>query len=251
MVEGTMEVSRVVDLRERGDQPARIAAYHQIRTLSEGAAMEVLVDEEPTLMMQMVSVQLRNRLHWEVVESGPPLWRVRVYHRSDRHDTSLMELLSHDHERLDRLFADALHRVNRDEVAEAARDLADFGEGLRRHVYAENLILAPSFVTRTDPAGQDPTSVMLREHDQILGEVALIEDCFRDGLPNSAEVAPFFAMLSGGLAKHEGREEQNLFPLWDLALRQAADSGAQRQLIERVQAILAGEEDERVRAEIA
>lgn len=232
-----------IDLRERGDQPARIAAYHQVRHLSPGDYMDLLVDEEPALMMEMVSVQLRNRVHWEVVESGPPLWRVRAYHRSDRHDASLMELLSWDHERIDRLFASALHKVNRNEVASAATDLVDFGLSLRRHVYAENLILAPAFHVERDPAGNDPTSVMIREHDQILEETAMIESFFEDDRPEAGEVAPFLGMLSGGLAKHEGREEQNLFPLWDMALRRAEDHGIQRELIDRVQGILAGDED--------
>lgn len=249
MAASSTEAAQVVDLRERGEQPARLAAYHSIRTLPEGSFMELLVDEEPTLMMQMVAVQLRNRLHWEVAEAGPPLWRVRVYHRADRHDASLMELLSHDHERLDRLFASALHGVNRDEIRDPARDLEAFGLGLRRHVYAENLILVPAFVTRRDPNGTDPTSMMLEEHDRLLGEVAMLETFFIDDLPTPGEVAPFFAMLSGGLAKHEAREEQNLFPMWDHALRQAEEAGAQRELIERVQGILAGDEDAAVAAE--
>jgi uncharacterized protein (DUF2249 family) len=241
-----MTDTTVIDLRERGDQPARMYAYHQIKDLPQGQAMDLLSDEEPALMMRMVAVQLRNRLHWDVVEAGPPLWRVRIHHREDRHDASLMELLSYDHERLDRLFANALHKINANDVAGAAEDFRAFGIGLRRHVHAENDLLAPSFQGPRDPQGNDPTSMMLREHDQILEEVMMLEGYFEDGLPEAGEVAPFFAMLSGTLAKHEAREEQNLFPSWDVALRRADAEGAQEALIQRVQAILDGEEDDQL-----
>ncbi len=80
---------------------------------------------------------------------------------------------------------------------------------------------------------------MLREHEEILEQTALLESQFDEGVDAGWEVAPYFALISGALAKHEGREETNLFPHWSRALRSLPDGGTE--LLARAKAILAGE----------
>lgn len=231
-----------VDLRERGELPAHTYAFYRLRALRQGESAELIAADEPSLTLDAVSLNLRNRIHWEVVEQGPPLWRVRVLPREDVEAVTLMDLLQRDHERVDRLFGSALAKVNAGDLAGAAPDLEAFAQALRRHIHAENELLAPAFVAPRDPFGNDPTSIMLREHEEILQQLGLIEMYFADGLPAAAEVAPFFALLSGQLAKHEGREELNLFPLWERALR-AAGADAEPALVARVKHALAGGEE--------
>lgn len=237
-----MNASIQIDLRERGDLPAHTYAFYRLRTLREGQIAELIAPDEPSLTLDAVSLNLRHRIHWELVEAGPPLWRVRVAPREDVEASTLMDVLQRDHERVDRLFASALGHVNLGQLAAAATELEEFGRGLRRHIHVENELLAPAFSGPRRPFGDDPTSIMLREHEEILQQLTLIEASFDDGLPAAAEVAPFFAMLSGQLAKHEGREELNLFPLWSRALR-AAGPEAEPALVRRVKAALAGEDD--------
>ena len=118
--------------------------------------------------------------------------------------------------------------------------LDDFAAGLRRHVEAENRIVAPEL--GPEPA-VEPLEVMLREHDQLLAQLEEVEKCFAEAppgaVPEAWEVEPFVAILSGTLAKHEHREEANLFPTWGarLALRPAPEREA---LQRRVSAALAG-----------
>ncbi len=230
---------RTVDLRQRGDLAAHSYAYYMLRTLEPGQVCELIADEDPRLLMDGVSLQLRGRIHWELVEEGPPLWKVRVRPRDDTPAGSLTDLLSRDHERLDRLFAHALACVNRTDVAAAQPYMHAFGAGIRRHLRVENEVLAPAFVAPRDPLGADPTSTMLREHDQILEQVAMIETCLEDaaaagdGEPLN-EAVTFMALLSGTLAKHEHREEQNLFPHWDRALAQAPGGEGGQALLQRV-----------------
>lgn len=231
-----------IDLRARGELPAHTYAFYRLRELRAGETAELVAEEEPAMTLEAVSLNLRHRIHWELLEAGPPLWRVRVAPREDVEATTLMDVLQRDHERVDRLFASALGHVNGGELAAAAAELEEFGRGLRRHLHVENELLAPAFSGPRDPFGNDPTSIMLREHEEILQQLTLIEAYFEDGLPAAAEVAPFFAMLSGQLAKHEGREEMNLFPLWSRAL-QAAGPEAEPALVRRVKAALAGEDD--------
>ncbi len=232
-----------IDLRQRGELPAHTHAYYRLRELQPGQVFELLVDEPPRLLMESVSLQLRHGIHWRIEQQGPPLWTVRVQAREDVAAESLTELLERDHLVLDGRFADALHKVNAGRLDEAGEDLRAFSRGLRRHLHVENEILARVFRAPRDPLGHDPTSVMLREHEQILQQLELIEGYFSGELGDVADVAPFMGMLSGQLAKHETREEQNLFPNWQAALRQAgADSEAQ--LMDKVIAILAGEQDD-------
>ena len=234
-----------IDLRERGGVPAHTYAYYKLRDLALGESCDVLVEEEPTLLMESVSHQLRHAIHWRVMENGPPLWRVHVQRRDDVAPTTLVDVLERDHLRLDRLFAAALHRVNDGDVAPAATYLQEFAVGLRRHIHVENDILAPAFVGPRDPLGGDPTSIMLHEHEQILEQVELLESYFAGASPEPGEVAPLFALLSGQLAKHEAREELNLFPNWNIAIRHAP-AGSEQKLIEHVLDIYGGSHDDKL-----
>ncbi len=231
-----------IDLRQRGELPAHTYAYYKVRDLQPGQVFELIADEPPRLLMESVSLQMRHGIHWRIVEQGPPVWTVRVQAREDVAAETLTELLERDHLVLDGLFADALHKVNAGKLEEAADDLRAFSRGLRRHLHVENEILAQVFQAPRDPLGQDPTSVMIREHEQIVQQLELIEGYFSGELGDTAEVAPFMGMLSGQLAKHETREEQNLFPNWQAALRRAGPE-SEKQLLNRVLAMLSGEED--------
>lgn len=205
---------------------AHTRAYYTLRMLEPGQVFDVLLDQDPVLLMEAVSLQLRHEIRWQVESAGPPLWRVRVRRRNDTEPADLADLLSRDHVRLDRLLAGALHKVNAGDAAAAEPEFRAFADGLRRHIRVENDLVTPSLDLPRDPGGQDPTSVMLREHEEILDQVGMVEGQFDEGVDAAWEVAPFFALISGAMAKHEGREETNLFPQWSRALRAMPDGGA-------------------------
>ncbi len=181
--------------------------------------------------MDAVSLQLRHAIHWQVQESGPPLWKLRVQRREDVAPVDLVDLLLRDHLRIDRLFASALHKVNAGDLEGAAPDFQAYVEGLRRHVHVENELIVPALEVSRGTGGQDPVAIMLREHDQILEQTALLEHEFQEGVEDTWMVAPFFALISGALAKHESREEQNVFPDWGHRLRH--DPGLAAELLEK------------------
>lgn len=230
----------VLDLCGLGEH-AHTRAYYTLRELRAGQCFEVRLDQEPRMLMDAVSLQLRHGIHWETVESGPPVWRLTVQRREDVAPVDLIDLLERDHLRIDRLFASALHKVNAGDLEGAAPDFRAYGEGLRRHVHVENELIVPLLDLPRSPGGQDPTSIMLREHDEILDQTVMLEHEFAEGVDEAWAVAPFFALISGALAKHEGREEQNLFPHWSRALRERPDEAAE--MLERARRIISGEED--------
>ena len=79
---------------------------------------------------------------------------------------------------------------------------------------------------------------MLHEHDDIVLQMAIIKSyCTAKILVPAWELSLFLAILSGTMAKHEKREEQNLFPQWDIALRKASPEDREALLV-RVQEVL-------------
>lgn len=165
--------------------------------------------------------------------------KTEIRHGNDAAPSGLVGLLTRDHWRLDRCFAQALELANRNRLDAALPLVTEFAAGIRRHVAAENDLLAPRLPLPRDPVGADPLSVMLREHDEILGQLALIEGCFESGAPDAGEVSAFMAILSGTLAKHEHREENNLFPIWDAQLARAPQL-VQDELLTQLRTMLEG-----------
>ncbi|MEW6314718.1 MAG: hemerythrin domain-containing protein [Pseudomonadota bacterium] len=224
-----------VDLRGEAPELVQTAAFYAVKEVAAGETIVLLTAQEPGLMMQSLDLQLRHGLSWLIERQGEAQWRVEVRRREETAPQDVFDLLMREHKAIDELFARALHLINAGEVAQAAPLLAEFGRRLRRHVEVENNLLAPRFAapTATMATGDDPLSIMLREHGEILAQLALIEACFAEGLPQAQETAPFFAILSGTLAKHEYREETLLFPLWQAALARAPEM-ARAQLLREV-----------------
>lgn len=225
------------DLRRLPASRVQTAAFYEVKDLAAGAAVVLLTADDPRLVMESLNLQLRDALAWETqaVAGG---FRTRVVLREETEPADVVDLLIRDHRRVDELLAKALRRINAADVAGARPLVAAFAAGLRRHIRVENELLAPML---PQPAGQDGTShvaVMLREHDELLAQLAEIEASLAfDAAPEAWEVEPFVALLSGTLAKHEHREESNLFPHWAAALRQQP-APARPALLARVRAIL-------------
>jgi hypothetical protein len=227
-----------VDLRQEADSRLALAALAAVRELRPGRALRLLTREDPALLLRSLNLQLRDALAWGC-EPGAGGWEATVRLALDAEAKDLLEVLTRDHRRLDGLLGRLLRRLNAGDAAGAKPMLGDFAAGLRRHVEAENHIVSPEL--GPEPA-LEPLEVMLHEHDELLLQLEEVEKCFAEAspaVPEAWEVEPFVAMLSGTLAKHEHREEANLFPIWGarLARRPAAEREALRQ---RVSAALAG-----------
>jgi hemerythrin HHE cation binding domain-containing protein len=240
----------VTDLRDEPPTRVRTAAFYHARELRAGGVLVLLFADSPHLAMESVDLQLGHRLAWHAVQEAGGWWRVEVRPRDDVPPTDVLDLLTRDHRRLDDLLGKALRRVNAHDAAGTRPLLEQFAAGLRRHVRAENDLLAPLLPRPFGPDGTDHVEIMLREHEDIGRQLAEVEACFAgNGAPEAWELEPFLAILSGTLAKHEHREEANVFPRWEGAV--AALLEARRaELLARVTALLAGSalaEDQRGR----
>ncbi|MCG6875160.1 MAG: hemerythrin domain-containing protein [Betaproteobacteria bacterium] len=227
-----------IDLRDTPPRRVQTTAFHAARDLERGNALVLLTAEDPALLMESLNLQLRDLLAWETraAEGG---FRTRIVLRDETEPTDAIDLLTRDHRRLDEQLAIALRRVNAGDMAEAKRLVAAFAAGLRRHLEAEDALLAERL---PHPAGADGVShveIMLREHAEIRDQLVEVEAGFGGAeAPEPWEVEPFIAILSGTIAKHEYREESNLFPHWRAALARMA-ARDQADLLTQVRAILA------------
>jgi uncharacterized protein (DUF2249 family) len=229
---------RVVDLRDAPAGRVQTAAFYAVRDLGPGEVVSLLTAADPALMIASLNLQLRDALAWEVERDGPG-WRTIVRRRADTAPSGVIDLLVRDHRRLDELLAVALRRVNANDLSGARLLVAEFAGGLARHVAVENDLLAPRLPAVVAADGTDHLGIMLHEHDEILAQLRQVEAAFRESAPGAWEVEPFVAILSGTLAKHEHREEANLFPRWQGAL-DALPPDAVRALLVEVQRVLAG-----------
>ena len=229
------KVTQVIDLRAIPDSLVTLEALGPVRALAPGHALCLRTREAPALLMDSLNLQLRGALAWESVEQ-PDGWATTVRHAGELPVRDLVDALGRDHRRLDELLARALRRLNAADVPGARALLEPFVEGLRRHVRAENDLVAPAL---GPGAAHEAQATMLREHEELLEQLAAIDEALCGPAPQAWEVEPFVAILSGTLAKHEHREETQLFPIWSARLETlpAAEGG---RLHAAVAAVLAG-----------
>ena len=229
---------QTVDLSPLPPSQVQTAVYYEVRDLARGQARAFIFSVEPAMLLDSVNLQMRGRLRWEITALPPDRWRAMVRRVEDVPVADVMDALRRDHQRLDELFSRALHLSDAGRVAEAEPVVRAFVAALERHLGVESELLARAIRVPPDASGQDPTAVMLAQHDQILREARAIAATFTEGVTEAAEVSPLFAILAGTLAKHEVREEASLFPHWGAALR-GAPAAVQADLLRRVSAALA------------
>jgi len=149
----------------------------------------------------------------------------------------LFDFLGRAHAELDRELARIQFFLNQGDAARAMPCMRTFAAGLRKHVAAEDEVLAPYFAASRTLSPADPAAIMQREHADILAQLALIEGALGEPAPDVGEAGIYAGLLSGTLAKHEYREENNLFPRWRVLLK-AASSAERRELAARLIAAL-------------
>lgn len=166
-------------------------------------------------MMHSLNLQLRGNLAWTIAaaEGG---WRVEVKHRSATPAQDVLDILAREHKRLDELMAGLLETAHHAGAEGYAAAFADFSALLRAHIAFEDGQLAPLCAARHPHAQDAHAALMLREHQEILCRLSLIEESI--AADDREAIGAFIAILSGTLAKHEHREEMILFPRWRLAL---------------------------------
>lgn len=202
----------------RGEPSAHLigAALDRVKAVRPGHALTLILAAEPSLLMASLNLQLRENLTWDTVEADGA-WRVTVRHREDVAAADVLSLLAADHKRIDGLLARVLGLLNQGDADAALPVLREFVLALKRHVDFEDGELAVT-LGAAQAAADQPAAIMLREHREIAQQLVLVEDTLAIEPVDASELGVYCAILSGTLAKHEYREEHNLFPLWRVVL---------------------------------
>jgi len=214
--------SATYDLRDEQAGHVIGAALDRVKAVQPGTSVTLILGQEPSLLMASLNLQLRENLAWDIVEADG-MWHVTVSHRSDIAATDVLMLLSADHKRIDGLLARALGLLNQRDAGAATPLLREFSFALQRHVAFEDGELAKSLGAAQAPSDQ-PAAIMLREHREIAEQLLLVEEALAAEPVDASELGIYCAILSGTLAKHEYREEHNLFPLWRIALSRRSEA---------------------------
>lgn len=163
--------------------------------------------------------------------------------------TNIAEFMSHDHQRLDGLFAE----FHKESNAQRAQQLfSQYESGLRAHIVWEEEILFPPFEVGTGMKDSGPTAVMRTEHqrirellqsirDAIVGserqvylrvpETGQLQAITVKGVIDRQRVEASANVLLDVLETHNSKEEQVLY-LW---LDRTLAEGERSALLHRIQ----------------
>lgn len=229
-----MEEPETIDLREECSRALYEAARSALERLEEHPELVLLLSAEPSALLRALALDAGEGFTW-TVEPEAAHWRVALRRRGPPAPPDPFARLRAGHRELERVAALWLRALEGAAPEPARAGFERLAALLRRHLEAEERVLAPGLGVQGEP-----TAAMAREHAAIGAELERIGESLRAVPPDIAEAAAFGAILCGRLAKHEQREEQELFPLWRAAW--SAKSPAQRRtLMARVERLLAQE----------
>ena len=226
-----------LDLTALTDSRLAAAVYEALKDLPPGEEARVHCSDNPELALKSVNLQLRDGLRWQL-ETQDAVWTVRVRRTEDVAPRDVPDALLRDHRRLDKLFAQAIHLTDAGRLDAAEASLAAFVAGIDKHFRVENDVLAAAIPAPPRAAGANPVAEMVREHGEILDQARMIAAGFAEEERDADTLGALLAILAGYLAKHEQREEAQVFPLWQGALARASERDREA-LLKRVLEILA------------
>lgn len=138
---------------------------------------------------------------------------------------SVSLMLELQHRRLDDLFDRLEIAIEIGSWSEARREFGQFRAALEEHLRIEEEFMFPSFEAFTRALG-GPTAAMRDEHREMGRFLDAIEGLLGDEQPIGEIVAAF----EGLLERHNAKEEQGLYPLFERHAPAEAYSALDREL---------------------
>ncbi len=189
--------------------------------LPRGRGLTLTSDSDEPELLELLQQRHAGEFEWEVLEAGPPLWRLVLAKRAAGlpRRRQVLEFMEHDHRRIHEL-VDQLRAAARRGDREALTTLAvHLRTGLARHFRVEEEVLLPVIAERMgSPRG--PAAVLRDEHLQISALVDGLLQASQDGEQGSEQggVTDRAEELATILTNHSGMEERILYAVTDLLL---------------------------------
>ncbi len=208
-----MSCCYVLDLRLAPQGvPSATYTYSILREMGPGETMRIWSPDEPTLFMAQLQNHMRHTLVWEAVTDGRG-YLITLHIRGPHEPLALADTLRREHDDMDACLVRSLALVGAEQWTAAVAEVARLDRTLRTHILLENELLAPLAAREA----QEPTSLMRREHDDILVQLDAIQEVCQVSKGSCGELGTWLGLLAATLNKHEYREEVSLFSLWERA----------------------------------
>ncbi|WP_298137407.1 hemerythrin domain-containing protein [Acidiferrobacter sp.] len=203
----------VLDLRLAPQgMPQSAYVYSVLREINPGESLRIWSPDEPTLLMAELQNHMRHTLVWRVAPDGQG-YLVTLHIRSPDEPLALADTLRRDHDTMDARLARSLTLAGDGRWHEAVEEARALDRALRTHITLENDLLAP--LAAQEVSG--PTSLMRREHDDILIQLDAIAEVCLAPERSCQDLHIWLSLLAASLNKHEFREETLLFAAWERA----------------------------------
>lgn len=211
-----------LDLRDAPAGHAGGLALSALQGISAGTRLRLRTREDPELLLRSANLHLQFRLAWTTCRIDACTWEAVVRLLDELSAPDPVDALLRDHRWFDRTLAEVMRALESGAGGEARAGLDALAVRLQRHVAVEDDILAPACAAGSPGVPDSPLETMLSEHREILAHVQSLRDGLAAASGDLFEPCVLCGMLSGLVAKHEHREEANLFPLWRAALARLA-----------------------------
>lgn len=222
-----MTTLSLLDARQIPHEARLGTILEKLASLKGGEGVVLVAPHQPEQLLRKLLREFPGRYDFSPGTRGPEAWRYHIVVREPGPRT-VSAYLAWDHDRLDGILDIATKLVEQGQWPRAVNVVAEFKEGLFRHIEIEEQILFPAFEDRTGMRNAGPTAVMRHEHVDI-------KDAVNDILKAASEKAPddfhgAKARLLGVLVEHNMKEEQILYPGVDHML----DDASREKLVERL-----------------
>ena len=130
----------------------------------------------------------------------------------DNHYTSILDYMTHDHQRCDELYAEGEAAALEGNAELATKLMNEFNLNMTRHLDLEEKIIFPAFTDATGMSG-GPVQVMLMEHEQMRGVLTQMKAAVdANDLDTVTGLGETMLIL---MQQHNMKEEGILYPMID------------------------------------
>jgi uncharacterized protein (DUF2249 family) len=203
---------RTIDGDALGPEKMPVVVLAEFAELAAGEALLLTASSRPRDALTALQLQWPEEFDWIVLQDDPDRFRVEIRRSEHRAERTIQDVLSADHDRLDRAAAEVVDLMEGPAREAAAARLDELICGLERHFAQEENVLFVVIERVTGNANRH-LDLLRREHVFIRGIMKSIRDAFAGKRP--AEVATASASLRLELRRHARKELWVLYPLLD------------------------------------
>lgn len=204
-----MTTLSVLDARQIPHEVRLDAILTKLKSLKRGEGVVLVAPHQPDQLLRKLLKEFPRQFDFSPGTRGPAAWRYHIVVREATPRT-VSAYLAWDHDRLDGILEIATKLAEQGEWPRAVNVVAEFKEGLFRHIQIEEQILFPAFEQVTGMRDVGPTAVMRHEHIDI--KDAVNDMCAATAAKNLDDFQSAKGRLLGVLVEHNMKEEQVLYP---------------------------------------